>query len=276
MKRSVILLFGSFNPVHKGHIAVADNALEELQADELWFVVSPENPFKHASTLAPEADRLAMVEIAIRSARHKAKMKTSDVEFSMPRPSRTIDTLNTLSKRFPGHKFTLLIGADNVANFGQWKNAEEIVEKYTVAVYPRDGYDPHSSEYSDRFVYLKNAPLEPEAATPLRHQMAAGGKGFTDLPAGVEKYIRKHGLYGSTRTIDDEIEEINELMDTAAHLAENFLHRGKLYYRKGCFDLALNDFLEVIELDRANEEAREYRDLLREIFAFRHTDIYNP
>lgn len=287
--KAVVVLFGSFNPVHKGHIAVADNAIEELQADGLWFVVSPENPFKDHSTLAPEADRLAMVEIAIRSARHADMMQASDVEFSMPRPSRTVDTLGVLSERFPECKFTLLIGADNAGKFEEWKNASEIVENYRIAVYPREGY-PIESKYSDRFVYLKNAPLEPEAATSIRQRIAEGAKNIADLPRGVEDYIRTHGLYvcpcvpargdgGTPEAIDERIERLGAEIEMPAGetcKVGNFLERGKLHYRKGSFDLALNDFLQVLELDRDNEEAREYRDLLREILSFRYTDIYNP
>lgn len=196
MKRSVILYFGSFNPVHKGHIFIADTALDMLRADELWLVVSPQNPFKESCELAPEKDRLRMTDIAIASARNSERMKSCDVEFEMDKPSRTVDTLKVLSRKYPSYDFTLLIGSDNVDDFDKWKEYEYILDNYTVAVYPREGCIPKNSELAGRFVHLKNVPLHLVASTGIR-ELINGGKGEKWLPDGVSEYIKEKGLYVS-------------------------------------------------------------------------------
>ncbi|MFR5871659.1 MAG: nicotinate-nicotinamide nucleotide adenylyltransferase [Alistipes sp.] len=106
-------LFGSFNPVHRGHVAVADAVLESTGAEALWFVVSPQNPFKAGKELAPETDRIEMARIALQSAVHSDRMAVSDIEFRLPKPNRTIRTLEKLRTEYPGRKFSLLIGSDN-------------------------------------------------------------------------------------------------------------------------------------------------------------------
>lgn len=275
MKTSVILLFGSFNPIHKGHISIAGNALDELKADEVWFVVSPQNPFKEASTLAPESDRLAMVNIAIKSACDADRMKACDVEFSMPRPSRTVDTLNFLADTFPDHKFTLLIGSDNVKDFPKWKNYEEILDKYTVAVYPREGYTAIRSDISSRFLYLKDVPLSPGVSSAIREGFAGGDIDFCALPPGVDEYIMEHGLYGTDKE-GTGIEFLNKLIEKNHMNPCNYNLRGKMFFKLGMFDKAMNDFIQATELDGEYKEAREYIALLREIFNFRYADIYNP
>ncbi len=126
---------GSFNPVHFGHVGLAKWVIENTDLDELWLLVSPNNPLKPAGLLAPEEERLAAVQEAIQDIPH---VLASDFEFSLPRPSYTANTLRELQKKFPEHEFTLVIGEDNLAIFDQWKEYEYILANYRIFVYPRN------------------------------------------------------------------------------------------------------------------------------------------
>lgn len=132
------LFFGSFNPIHTGHTSLAKEVLTQNLADELWFVVSPNNPLKDSKELMDEQFRLEMVELAIKDI---SKVKSSNVEFCMPKPSYTIDTLQFLSESNQNREFILLIGSDNALIFDQWKNYTQILEKFKILVYPRSGFD---------------------------------------------------------------------------------------------------------------------------------------
>lgn len=130
------LFFGSFNPLHTGHLIIANTVKELTELNQVWFVVSPQNPLKSSRNLLPEYDRLRMVEHAIED---NFDLRASNIEFSMPRPSYTIDTMAYLSDRYPQHQFTLLIGEDNLKSFYKWKNSKELLEQYGLIVYPRPG-----------------------------------------------------------------------------------------------------------------------------------------
>ena len=125
---------GSFNPVHFGHVGLAKWVIEHTDLDELWLLVSPNNPLKPAGILAPEQERLEAVREAIKDIPH---LVASDFEFSLPRPSYTANTLRELQKAYPQHEFTLIIGEDNIAIFDQWKEYEFILENFRIFVYPR-------------------------------------------------------------------------------------------------------------------------------------------
>lgn len=196
MKAGTILYFGSFNPIHCGHLSVAEAVLEKTQADALWFIVSPRNPFKDTNELAPETDRLAMVRLALQCTKQQERISVSDIEFELPRPSRTIHTLETLHRHYPDRKFTLLIGSDNVADFPKWERYGEILDKYPIYVYPRDGYPLLAEPWADRLIYLNDLPHLPQVATGIRAQLAAGQNPETALPATVWEYIKNHRLYG--------------------------------------------------------------------------------
>jgi len=129
----IAIYSGSFNPVHKGHIAIAEAALEQGY-DEVWLVVSPHNPHKTELDLWPCEDRLKMVELAVR---HSPRLKASDCEDRLPRPSYSINTLDFLQKSFPGNKFRLLIGGDNLQTFHLWKSYQQIIDSFGLIVYPR-------------------------------------------------------------------------------------------------------------------------------------------
>ena len=134
----IALFFGSFNPFHLGHLKLGQWLINNEHFDELWFVVSPSNPLKDKNLLIDEYVRLEMLIGAIKD---NPKLKVSDVEFLMPVPSYTIETLETLQKDYPEHNFSLVIGSDNALVFDQWKDYQTILTKYSIVVYPRRGYD---------------------------------------------------------------------------------------------------------------------------------------
>jgi nicotinate-nucleotide adenylyltransferase len=158
------LFFGSFNPIHNGHLIIANYMADFTSLDEVWLVVSPQNPLKEKSSLLPQSDRLHLVNIALDF--HK-KIKASNIEFKLPQPSYTINTLAHLSEQFPQHEFCLIMGSDNLENFHKWKNYEEILRKYQLFIYPRTGkketqFDKHPS------VNFVNAPLMEISSTFIR------------------------------------------------------------------------------------------------------------
>ena len=149
------LFSGSFNPVHIGHLALANWLCEYEDLEEIWFLVTPQSPLKTHVDMIDGRLRLEMVERAIAG---YPKFKVSDFEFSLPLPSYTVDTLREIHKAFPGHLFHFIIGADNWAVFDKWKDHEEIIRNYRILVYPRPGYEVHIPE-SYRNVRLVNAPV---------------------------------------------------------------------------------------------------------------------
>lgn len=161
---------GSFNPVHFGHVGLAKWVIEHTDLDELWLLVTPNNPLKPTGILAPEEERLAAVREAVKDI---PQIKASDFEFHLPRPSYTANTLRELQKAYPEDEFTLVIGEDNLAIFDQWKEYEFIASNFRVFVYPRKG----SSKIEDcrlkiedflSLVFLKDAPLFDISSTSIR------------------------------------------------------------------------------------------------------------
>ena len=158
---------GSFNPVHFGHVGLARWVIENTDLDELWLLVSPNNPLKPAGILAPEAERLAAVQEAVKDIPH---VKASDFEFSLPRPSYTANTLRELQKAYPEHEFTLVIGEDNLAIFDQWREYEYILQNFRVFVYPRNLSNPINPNILSHpnILFLKDAPLFDISSTAIR------------------------------------------------------------------------------------------------------------
>ena len=193
MKR-VLLYFGSFNPVHRGHIALAEYAIEEGIADEVILIVSPQNPHKQSADLAPEFSRYEMCTAACQISKYPERILVSAVEFTLLRPSYTIDTLRFLSENF-GDKmhFSILIGADNVERFDMWKEYEQILAHYPIFVYPRSGYSVE--KFADRMTYLEGAPLFDYSATDVREAFAAGKPIEAMVCPEVEKYIKSNKLW---------------------------------------------------------------------------------
>ena len=133
------LFFGSFNPIHIGHLIIAETMAQSDELEQVWFVVSPHNPFKKKRNLLHEFDRLHMVRLAIAD---NPQFNVTDVEFRMPQPSYTVDTMVYLSEKYPQHRFRLIIGQDNLKHFPRWKNHEALLDHHGLLVYPR----PHASE----------------------------------------------------------------------------------------------------------------------------------
>ncbi len=163
-QKTVGLFFGSFNPIHIGHLIIANTILEEKVVDEIWFIVSPQNPFKKQKNLAHEFDRLNLVEAAIADHFH---MKVSDIEFQMPKPSYTADTLAYLINKHPDVNFKLIIGQDNLKNFPKWKNHEVILEQFGLLVYPRPNSKPSPLENHPNVKFIE-APQMDISATFIR------------------------------------------------------------------------------------------------------------
>ncbi|MEQ6121104.1 nicotinate (nicotinamide) nucleotide adenylyltransferase [Reichenbachiella sp. MALMAid0571] len=185
------LFFGSFNPIHTGHMIIAQTMFEYSSIEELWFIVSPQNPFKKTKSLLHEFDRYDMVEVAIRE---NPKFKVSDIEFNMPKPSYTIDTLTLLSEKHPDKKFRLIMGGDNMKNFHKWKNSEMILKNYGLLVYPRPNQDKASLVKHSNIEYIES-PMLDISATFIRNAIKKGHSIKYLVPESVESYIDRKGLY---------------------------------------------------------------------------------
>lgn len=188
----VALYFGSFNPVHAGHIGLANFVLENKLADELWLIVSPINPLKEQSELISEVHRMKMLQLAIKN---NDRIKISDIEFDMPKPSYTIFTLEKLALQHPDNQFILMIGSDNALVFNQWKDYKTILQKYPVWVYPRLNYDLKDVENLYPEMRKIESPYFDISSTVIRHQIKSGKNPGKWLHPDVYKYILKHQLY---------------------------------------------------------------------------------
>lgn len=185
------LYFGSFNPVHIGHLAIANFLVEYGGIDQLWFVLSPQNPHKSKENLLKDYDRLEMMHIAVGN---DHRFRISDIEFRLPRPSYTSDTLTYLAEKYPNHHFSIIMGSDNLKNFHKWKNYESILEHYGIIVYPRPGF---GSEMNNPFpkVRIVSAPQMDISSTFIREAIRTGKNIRHFLPPGVWEYIDKMGFY---------------------------------------------------------------------------------
>jgi nicotinate-nucleotide adenylyltransferase len=161
------LYFGSFNPIHTGHLIIANHVLEHSDLDKIWFVVSPHNPLKESHSLLNEYDRLHLAELAIKN---NNKFRASNVEFHLPKPSYTIDTLTYLSEKFPLEKFSVIMGSDSYQNLSRWKNYEKILEFYKVIVFERPGFLVAKEGLPVNVQVLK-APLLEISSTHIRSQI---------------------------------------------------------------------------------------------------------
>lgn len=185
------LLFGSFNPVHIGHMVIANYMLEFTDMDKLWFVVSPHNPLKKKSTLLADHHRLELVNRAIGD---NSKMRASDIEFRLPQPSYTVTTLAYLKEKYPDHKFALIMGSDNLATLHKWRNYEVLLKEYEIFVYPRPG-DKELPFRDHPNVKITEAPLMDVSSTFIRNAI----KGKKDvryfMPDAVARYIKEMHFY---------------------------------------------------------------------------------
>ena len=196
--KKIGLFFGSFNPIHIGHLILANYILEHSDMQELWFVVSPQNPFKEKKSLLNDHNRLDMVQLAIKNYQ---KMRASNVEFSLPTPSYTIDTLTYLQEKHPDYSFSLIMGEDNLGSLHKWKNYDLLLQNYQVIVYPRIFGEDTSS--SPNVTQLKNhhnihkidAPIIELSATEIRDMIKSGKNVRPMLPPEVFEYLDGSSFY---------------------------------------------------------------------------------
>ncbi|MFT3703587.1 MAG: nicotinate (nicotinamide) nucleotide adenylyltransferase [Agriterribacter sp.] len=185
------LYFGSFNPIHHGHLIIANFILDHTKLEQVWFVVSPQNPFKVSSSLLNEYHRLHLVRTAIEGERN---LKATDIEFHLPKPSYTIDTLAYLEEKYPQHSFSLIMGGDSFQNLDKWKNADVIIKRYPIYIYNRPGFPvtPHNE-----LQVIVNAPLLEISATYIRNCIKNGKSIRYMVPDVVKEEIEKSNYYKS-------------------------------------------------------------------------------
>jgi nicotinate-nucleotide adenylyltransferase len=183
---------GSFNPIHLGHQNLAKYLIDNEIVDEVWFVVSPRNPLKNQADLLDEYIRLDMLMLAIQN---EPQFKVSDIEFVMPIPSYTIDTLHELTRQFPDNQFQLIIGSDNALVFDKWKNPQQILTEYPVLVYPRRGYN--LAEVADLYpqMQLLNTPYFDISSTQVRDLIVQKKDVSQCLHPCVYEFINENNLY---------------------------------------------------------------------------------
>lgn len=157
------LYFGSFNPIHTGHLIIANYIVNNSELDEVWFVVSPQNPFKNTASLLNEQHRLSLVKIAIEG---EKKLKASNVEFKLPKPSYTADTLIYLSEKYPTINFSVIIGSDGFQNIKNWKNYKYIINNYNIIIYKRPSFDIENELPEN--ISVIDAPLLEISSTLIR------------------------------------------------------------------------------------------------------------
>lgn len=190
-KKKTGLFFGSFNPVHIGHMIIANFMATQTDLEEVWLVVSPQNPLKPKKTLARDHDRLHLVRLAIGD---NLNLRASDIEFGLPQPSYTIDTLIYLKEKYPTREFVLIMGSDNLATLQKWKNHDILMRDYHIYVYKRPDYEEGPlSEHPH--VHLFDAPLMYLSASYIRKMIRKGKSVQYLVPEAVYEYLQNSHLY---------------------------------------------------------------------------------
>jgi len=185
------LYFGSFNPIHIGHLIIANYVVENTDLAKLWFVVTPHNPHKQKKSLADNHDRLHLVNLAIED---NNKLRSSSIEFYLPQPSYTVDTLAHLREKHPQYEFVMIIGGDNLANLHRWKNYETIINNHQIYVYQRPTYElPELAEHKN--VTLFDAPLLEISSSYIRKQIQERKSYRYLVPDKVYDYLQENPIY---------------------------------------------------------------------------------
>jgi nicotinate-nucleotide adenylyltransferase len=182
------LFFGSFNPVHNGHMSVAKYFIENSDILQLWFVISPHNPLKNKESLLPGHLRLKMLELAINN---DLRFKICDIEFQMPQPSFTIDTLRLLSEKYQDTELVILMGSDGLIDFDKWKDSEKISNKYQRYIYPRAATPDFDNTINKNCIFFKNAPYLDISSSSIRQALKEGKDASQYLPEKVFQFIQK-------------------------------------------------------------------------------------
>lgn len=186
------LYFGSYNPIHIGHLAIANYMVEFTDIDQLWFVVSPQNPFKKKENLLADYHRLELVTRAINN---DNRFRASNIEFNLPKPSYTIDTLAYLKERHPDYNFSILMGSDNLDNFHKWKNSEIILENYGIIVYPRPGFELLKIPEHKNISVASDAPLMEISSSFIRNAIKEGKDVRHFMPQKAWEYLDEMNFY---------------------------------------------------------------------------------
>ncbi len=184
------LYFGSFNPVHVAHLIIANHILNETDIEKVWFVVSPQNPFKSEANLLNEYHRLHLVKTAIED---DTRIWASDIEFNLPKPSYTTNTLAYLKEKNPEHEFCMIMGSDSFQNLHNWKNADVIINNYEIYVYIRPGFEVDNKINTK--LHVVDAPLLQLSATQIRKYLKEGKSIRYLVPDTVREEIEKGGYY---------------------------------------------------------------------------------
>tara|TARA_R110002072_G_scaffold174802_19_gene330589 strand:- start:8141 stop:8731 length:591 start_codon:yes stop_codon:yes gene_type:complete len=193
VSKKIGLYFGSFNPIHIGHLVIANHLVENSDLDEIWLVVTPHNPFKKKKSLLDDHHRLELVR---RACEGYEKLKPSDIEFKLPQPNYTINTLVHLSEKYPDYLFCLLMGEDNLNTFHKWKNYELILEQNPIYVYPRKTNNGHENQFTNHpdIVHI-DAPIMEISSTQIRNAIKEGKNIKPLLPTEVWEYIDEMNFY---------------------------------------------------------------------------------
>ena len=184
------LYFGSFNPIHIGHLIIANHVLNETSINKIWFIVSPQNPFKESKTLLNEFDRLHLVRLATQD---DNRIRCSDIEFNLSKPSYTSNTLAFLSEKYPEHQFSIIMGSDSYQNLGKWKNYKAIINNYPVYVYKREGYEIKKT--FDKEAVTLNAPIIQISASQIREHIKSAKSIRYLVPEIVREEIESRKFY---------------------------------------------------------------------------------
>jgi nicotinate-nucleotide adenylyltransferase len=184
------LYFGSYNPIHIGHLIIGSHVANSTDMQQVWFVVSPQNPLKPSSVLLNEYQRLHLVKLAVEG---DDQLRASDVEFKLPRPSYTIDTLTYLHEKYPQHQFSVILGSDSFQNLPHWKNFELLIKNYSFIIYSRPGFE--ISDFYGAKAQILDAPLLEISATAIRQAIKNGKSVRYLLTDAVREEIEKTGYY---------------------------------------------------------------------------------
>jgi nicotinate-nucleotide adenylyltransferase len=185
------LYFGSFNPIHNGHLIIANFIVQNTMLDQVWFIISPQNPLKKSSSLLNEYHRLYLVQVSVED---EPALKASDIEFRLPKPSYTINTLTYLSEKFPSHEFSVIMGSDSFQNLPEWKNYQQLLANYAIYVYERPGFKPEN-KYENAIVNFLKAPLLEISSTYIRKTIKEGKSIRFLVPEKVRLEIEQNGYY---------------------------------------------------------------------------------
>jgi len=185
------LYFGSFNPIHNGHLAIANYMLEFTELEKIWFVVSPQNPFKQKQILLPDYQRLELINIAVGDS---LNYYASNIEFNLPKPSYTIDTLTYLYDKYPKKEFVLIMGSDNLINFHKWKNFNEILRHYSIYVYPRPG-NTNKELMKHPQIKIVDAPLMEISSSFIRKSIKNNKNVQFFMPQKTYEFIKEMHFY---------------------------------------------------------------------------------